>query len=184
MLWLLVCAVPTAQADGILARRADAELTQDGQLSLSTRFQTKLSSSLNDALAQGVTLTFRLEFELTRPRSTAYYLNLKEWFEPHASLTFKLSYQSLTSRYRVTIGSFSNYYRSLSEAMGALGSIQDWRVLQSGALDPRNSGSVAGRVRLVLDISELPKPFQLNALGSGEWSLSSNWTSITMKEGS
>ncbi len=184
VLWLLVCAVPTAQADGILARRADAELTQDGQLSLSTRFQTKLSSSLNDALAQGVTLTFRLEFELTRPRSTAYYLNLKEWFEPHASLTFKLSYQSLTSRYRVTIGSFSNYYRSLSEAMGALGSIQDWRVLQSGALDPRNPGSVAGRVRLVLDISELPKPFQLNALGSGEWSLSSNWTSITMKEAS
>lgn len=90
----------------------------------------------------------------------------------------------MTSRYRVTIGSFSNYYRSLAEAMGALGSIQDWRVLQSGALDPRSPGGVAGRVRLVLDISELPKPFQLNALGSGEWSLSSNWTAINMKDAS
>jgi len=186
LIWLAVCAVPTAQADaiGITARRADAELTTDGQLSLSTRFQTRLPGSLNDALEQGVTLTFRLEFELTRPRTTAYYLNLTGWFEPHASLSFKLAYQSLTNRYRVTIGSFSSYYRSLNEAMGAVGSIQDWRVLQSGTLDGRSPGSVAGRVRLVLDIGELPKPFQLNALGSPDWSLASGWTTISVKEGS
>ncbi|WP_293759889.1 DUF4390 domain-containing protein [uncultured Aquitalea sp.] len=182
-IWLLACTVMTAQAEGIVARRAEAELTPDGQLSVSSRFQTRLPNSLSDALQQGVTLTFRLEFQLTKPRSTAYYLDLKEWFDPHASLAYKLSYQPLTSRYRVTIGSFSNYYGSLNEAMGVVGAIQDWRVLDNGALDPKSPGKVAGRIRLVLDIGELPKPFQLNALGSSDWSLSSNWTSLNVKEG-
>ena len=95
-------------------------------------FNIKLPSGLTEALTQGVPLTFRLEFELSRPRLTAYYLNVSQWFAPHASISFKLSYQSLTDRYRVTIGSFSNYYSSLNEALRAIGAIQSWRVLDPG----------------------------------------------------
>lgn len=180
---LLLCSMCMAQAEGIVARRAEAELTSDGQLSVSTRFQSRLTNSLSDALAQGVVFSFRLEFELTRPRLTAYYLSVREWFDPNATISFKLSYQSLTNRYRVSIGSLSSYYATLSEALNAVGAIQGWRVLDSGTLDPKSPGKVSGRVRLLLDISELPKPFQLNAFGSSDWSLSSNWTSLDVKEG-
>jgi hypothetical protein len=38
-------------------------------------------------------------------------------------------------------------------------------------------------VRLVLDVSELPKPYQLNAFASPDWTLSSNWISLDMKGG-
>ncbi|HJV07461.1 MAG TPA: DUF4390 domain-containing protein [Chromobacteriaceae bacterium] len=178
--WLLTCTVATAQAEGIAPRRAEALLMSDGQLSVSTRFQTRLPYSLTETLAQGVVLTFRLEFELTRPRTTSYFLDLRQWFEPHASLAFKLAYQPLTNRYRVTIGSLSNYYASLNEALNAMGGIQDWRVLEPGALDPRRPSQVAGKVRLSLDIGELPKPFQLNALGSSDWSLSSGWQNLVI----
>ncbi|WP_243729337.1 DUF4390 domain-containing protein [Paludibacterium purpuratum] len=177
---LLVCLSHFAWADSISARRAEAELV-DGQLAISTRFGIKLPPGLSEALTQGVPLTFRLEFELTRPRTTAYYLNLSQWFAPHASIIFKLSYQPLTDRYRVTIGSFSNYYASLNDAMRAIGAIQSWRVLNAGTLSGDTPDQVAGRVRLVLDISELPKPFQLNALGSADWTLGSNWVALDMK---
>ncbi|MBV8047502.1 MAG: DUF4390 domain-containing protein [Paludibacterium sp.] len=177
---LLLCLTQLAWADNVSARRAEAELV-DGQLAISTRFGVKLPAGLGEALTQGVPLTFRLEFELTRPRTTAYYLDISQWFSPHASMTFKLSYQPLTDRYRVAIGSFSSYYSNLNDAMRAVGAIQSWRVLNPGTLSGESPDQVAGRVRLVLDISELPKPFQLNALGSADWTLASNWVGLDMK---
>ncbi len=180
--WLLTCAVLPAWGDGISAIRSDAELV-DGQLSVSTRFNVKLPTTLYQTLTQGIPLSFRLEFELTRPRTTAYYLSVKEWFDPHASMVFKLSYQPLTNRYRVTIGSLSTYYQSLDKALASLGAIQGWRVLDSGALSGVSADKVAGRVRLELDIAELPKPFQLNALGSPDWGFASNWTTLDVKGG-
>jgi hypothetical protein len=169
-----------AFADTLHASRAEAELA-DGQLAVSTRFQVKLPQPLSDALEQGVTLAFRLDVELTRPRVLAYRLSLAQWFEPHASLTFKLSYQALTGRYRVTIGTLPRYYPSLPEALAAVGSIRGWRVLEPGALNGLSAHEVEARARLALDIGELPKPFQLNALGSPEWGLSSDWVSLGMK---
>ena len=183
VLGLLCCLIPAAQADAIAPRRAEAEVMPDGTLSVSTRFLTRLTPSLSEALQQGVALGFRLEFQLIKPRTTAYYLSLREWFDPHAQLSFKLSYQSLTGRYRVSIGSLSNYYPSLREALAAIGAIQGWRVLNPGTLDPRKPGEVAGQVRLLLDIGDLPKPFQMNALGSDDWSLDSDWVKLDVKEG-
>jgi hypothetical protein len=170
-----------ALADTIPNSRAEAELAGDGQLAVSTRFQVKLPPALADALEQGVTLSFRLDVELTRPRLIAYKLSLSQWFEPHASLVFKLSYQALTNRYRVTIGSLSRYYSSLSEALSAVGSISGWRVLDPGVLSNVSPHDVEARARLSLDIGELPKPFQINAFGSSDWGLASGWVYLNMK---
>lgn len=182
LIWLIACAALPAWADSISATRSEAELL-DGQLAVSTRFDIKLTPGLSDALTQGVALPFRLEFELTRPRSTAYLLNVREWFEPHAELHFKIAYQSLTSRYRVSIGSLSRYYATQAEALSALGAIHGWRVLEAGTLSGVPADKVKGRVRLMLDIGQLPKPFQLNALGSADWSLGSGWIDLNVKEG-
>jgi hypothetical protein len=62
-----------------------------------------------------------------------------------------------------------------------VGAIQGWRELNPGELSGSSPDQLAGRVRLALDISELPKPYQLNALGSSDWTLSSNWVSLDMK---
>ena len=43
-------------------------------------------------------------------------------------------------------------------------------------------GSVyAAAVRMRLDVSQLPKPFQLNALASRDWNLSSDWHRWSVK---
>ena len=176
----LLCVLP-AQADTINASRAEAELTSDGQLLVNTRFDVQLPPSLNQALQQGVALDFKLDFELDKPRFTAYGLKLSNWFDPTASMNFKLSYHALTQRYRVTIGSLSNHYATLGEALRATGAISGWRALGSGKLSGLKPSEVAGRVRLTLDLGNLPKPFQLNALGSSDWSLSSGWVNLSVK---
>lgn len=48
-----------------------------------------------------------------------------------------------------------------------------------GAL--RRDETYVGAVRLRLDTSQLPKPFQVNALGSREWQLSSDWYRWTLR---
>ena len=39
----------------------------------------------------------------------------------------------------------------------------------------------AGEVRLSLDISQLPRPFQLSALGATDWKLESDWTPMALE---
>jgi len=36
-------------------------------------------------------------------------------------------------------------------------------------------------IRMRLDVSQLPKPFQINALASRDWNLSSEWFRWTLK---
>lgn len=182
---LLLCllAMPMAQAaEDIVARRVSARV-EDGVMAVSTRFQTTLPPSLQDALQQGVPLSFQLTFELTKPRSTAWWHQLKNLFEPTAKLDFKLVYYRLTNRYRVVIGGLASNYGSLAEALGAVGSIAGWRVLEVSDLTVEHQRELRGRVRLELDIGQLPRPFQLNALGSRDWTLASEWITVAPEVG-
>lgn len=173
----LLSALPAQAAEDIVARRLSARI-EEGALEISTRYQTTLPASLQDALQQGVPLTFQLTFELTRPRSSAWWQQLKTLFEPTATLNFKLVYYRLTNRYRVAIGGLATNYGSLNEALSAVGSIAGWRVMDVSAWDSDTQRDLRGRVRLELDISQLPRPFQLNALGSRDWKLESDWITV------
>lgn len=178
--WLVCTAVP-GWAEGITVRKAELEFV-DGQISVSTRFNIKLTNTLYQAMTQGIPLPFRLEFELARPRIASWYLSLAEWFNPHARLIFKLSFQPLTNRYRVTLGSLSTSYPTLEKALAAVGSIQGWRVLGADELVWfSTTDKIVAHVRLEVDIGELPKPYQLNALGSSDWALTSGWVNVEIK---
>ncbi len=48
-----------------------------------------------------------------------------------------------------------------------------WLVAESGALQKDETYTVA--VQLSLDVSALPKPIQVSALGNGDWRMSSGW---------
>lgn len=184
LLLLAACLLPvTAQAaDGITMLRARAEVEEQA-LAISTRYQIVLPAALQDAVQQGVPLTFRLTFELTHPRSSAYWLRFKHFFEPTASISFKLMYYRLTNRYRVAIGGLANNYSTLQEAIAAVGSIAGWRVLDVAEWDESDRKLLRGRVQLELDIGQLPRPFQLNALGTSDWSLESPWSQVAVEGG-
>ncbi len=169
---LLVCALAAfpalaAQPHGIEVSRATVTVAEDNYL-LEADIDMVLSTPLEDALHKGIPLYFLLEFELVRSRW--YWFNDKAVVLQRQS---RLSYNALTRQYRVGIGAFYQNFPTLKEALQFMSKVRRREDLEPGAL---NKGTAhAAALRLRLDTAQLPRPFNLNTLGSREWNLGSDW---------
>lgn len=167
VLWLIAADPVPAHADGIEVRKAALTAAEESYF-LDAEFDIVLTHTLEDALNKGVPLYFVLEFELIHPRW--YWFNEKI---ASAQQQYRLSYNALTRQYRVGVGTLYQNFGALAEAMEFLSKVRLREVAGLGALK-KESGYVAA-VRLRLDVAQLPKPFQISAVGSREWSVSSDW---------
>ena len=181
-LWLAIgafIAAPSAAfADeriGVMA--AALEPARDSQnmggdaLLLNATFEFELPQALEEAVQKGIALYFNIEFELFRKR---WY-----WFDRRvasSTLTYRLSYSPLTRQYRLARGGLSQSFESLDEALALLKSVRNWKVAEKSVLSPRDEYSA--QVRMRLDVTQLPKPFQVNAITSREWTLTSDWREV------
>ena len=157
----------TASAEGIKIKSFELERVDSDWL-LNATFEIELSSGLEDAVQKGVVLYFQTEFDLTRSR---WY-----WFDEKPAIAqrqTRLSYQPLTQQYRIASEGFTFSAKTISEALQAVGSIGGWRVIEGNQLDAGKSYTAA--LRMTLDLSKLPKPFQVNALNNRDWNVSSDW---------
>ena len=168
-LFLMVLGIfsTTVSAEGIKIKSFELEKVDNDWL-LNAAFQIELSPGLEDAVQKGVVLYFQAEFDLMRSR---WY-----WFDEKSVLVqrqTRLSYQPLTQQYRIASEGFTFSAKTMSEALQAVGSIGGWRVIDGTQLD--SSKSYTASMRMSLDLSKLPKPFQVNALNNREWNVSSDW---------
>jgi Domain of unknown function (DUF4390) len=162
-----------ARAEGILVRDAALVAAEEGYY-LEADFEITLNATLEEALNKGVPLYFLLEFEMIRPRW--YWLDDKL---VNTQQQYRLAYNALTRQYRLGIGAFFQNFNELNEALSFLSRVRRRQVLELGML---SRGSVySAAVRMRLDVSQLPKPFQLNALASRDWNLSSDWHRWSVK---
>jgi len=162
----------SARAEGIKIKSFELERI-DSDWVLNAAFQIELSPGLEEAVQKGVVLYFQTEFELTRSR---WY-----WFEERPVFVqrqIRLSYQPLTQQYRIASEGFTFSAKTISEALQAVGSIGGWRVIDNSQLDA--SKLYTASLRMTLDLSKLPKPFQVNALNNREWNVSSDWLHIPL----
>lgn len=166
-LLLGACAALPARADGIEVRNAALISGEDGYF-LEAEFDIALTHTLEDALNKGVPLYFTLEFELIRPRW--YWFNEKLG---NARQQYRLSYNALTRQYRVGVGTLYQNFATLAEALAFLNRVRLRDIVEPGALG--KGASYTAALRLRLDSSQLPRPFQVSAVGSREWSISSDW---------
>ena len=163
----LVLLAPAVHADTIAVRSAELRVDEDTYV-LNAEFDLAINPTLEEALQKGVPLYFLLEFEVIRPR---WY-----WFNEKLLKTqqqYRLSYNALTRQYRLGVGSLFHNFSALPEALDFLSRVRRRQVLEPGMLDKGNT-YIAG-VRMRLDVSQLPKPFQLNALASRDWNFGSEW---------
>jgi hypothetical protein len=173
-IWAVVlCALfvvhPVARAaEGIEIVQAHLEPGDDGYR-LSATYAFDLTHGLEEALARGIPLYFTTEVEISRPR---WY-----WFDEktiRASQTARISYNVLTRQYRAsTIGSLQQNFSSLDDALTLIKRPSRWEVAPRNALKPGETYNVA--IHVELDVTQLPKPFQVNALNNADWRLSSDW---------
>ena len=154
-------------AEGVEVRLASLQVTDD-RYALDADIDIQLTSSLEDALQKGVALYFQLEFELVRGR---WY-----WFNERAILfeqPFRLSYNAITRQYRIGIGAFYQNFEHLKDAIYVMSRVRRRAVLDSGPLN--KSSNYQASIRLRLDVSRLPRPFNINAVGTKDWNLGSDW---------
>jgi hypothetical protein len=166
--------VQSAAAEGVEIVQAHLESSEDGYR-LSSTFAFELNRALEDAIARGIPLYFTTDIEITRPRW--YWLDEKAVRE---SQSIRISYNVLTRQYRAAIaGGLQQNFSSLDDALSLVRRPPRWLVAEKKSLNPGETYSVA--VRMHLDITQLPKPFQVNALNNSDWRLSSDWTHFTFK---
>jgi Domain of unknown function (DUF4390) len=154
-------------SEGIVAQSAALELMQN-EYQLSADFQINLGTTFEDALNRGVPLHFVLEFYLWRPR--------RWWFDQeiaHVEQTSKLSYNPLTRQYRVSSGALYQNFSTLDDARTLLSRVRGLAVADAQALT--RDRHYQASVRMWLDVTQLPKPFQMNAVTSKGWHLLSDY---------
>jgi hypothetical protein len=176
-LWLAAAwvAVPgTVLADeriGVMAASLESARESGDALLLNATFEFELPQALEEAVQKGIALYFNIEFELFRKRWW--------WFDPRvasSTLTYRLSYSPLTRQYRLARGGLSQSFETLDEALSLLKSVRNWKVGERSMLHPREEYDA--QVRMRLDVNQLPKPFQVNAITSREWTLASDWRQV------
>ena len=164
----LFCVVPAAQAaEGILVKRATVEPVEGGW-QLEAEFDIQFSQRLEEAVNRGVPLYFVVEFELSRPR---WY-----WFDEKPvqfSQTYKISYTPLLRQYRLSNGNVYQNFTRFEEVTRVLARLRDFHIADRSAF--KKDVTYQASLRMRLDTAQLPKPFQLNAIASRDWSLASDW---------
>ena len=162
-----VLAAFPVHADEIEIPDARLSATEDGVV-LSADFTFDLTPRLAEVVTNGVPLYFVVEFELTRPR---WY-----WFDDKAAakrIQLRLSYHPLSRQYRLSTGVLQQNYGSLEEALNVLRRVRNWLVVERTAV--LADANYEAAVRMRLDVTLLPKPFQLSAITSRDLTLESSW---------
>lgn len=161
-------------AEGVDITQAHLENTEDG-IKLSSTFSFELNRELEDAINRGLPLYFTTEVEIRRPR---WY-----WFDEKsiaASETTRLSYNVLTRQYHAAIvGRLQQSFTTLDDALSLVRRPSRWLIADKGALKSGGVYSVAVRMRL--DVAQLAKPLQVNAINNSDWRLSSDWKTFVFK---
>jgi hypothetical protein len=173
---LLIGLGGSVQADeriGVIAAALEPAPGGAGGVVLNATFEFEMPQALEEAVVKGIAIYFNIEFELFRKRW--YWLDRKI---STSTLTYRLSYSPLTRQYRLARGGLSQPFESLDEALGLLKSVRNWNVIEPGVLMARDSYDA--QVRMRLDVTQLPKPFQVNAITSREWNLASDWRELAV----
>jgi len=149
----------------VVRHGADPGTFVDAQIDL------QLPVALSDAVEHGIALYFVIEVEVSRSR---WY-----WFDKRLlddSVQYRLSFSPLTRQYRLTRGGLAQPFESMDQALAILRHVAQWRIGDADLFD----GNTRARLRVRLDTSMLPKPFQVSAITERDWTLASEWFPLVL----
>jgi hypothetical protein len=159
---LMLAVSPGVRAEPLVLDSFELTRSDEGlMLSFSARFE--LTRVVEDALQKGVPLFFVAQAEVYRSR---WYWRDKE--VNSVTRTWRLAYQPLTRKYRVTFGGLSQNYDNLSDAMVAVSRTANWKLADASMLD---DGSHYVEFSYQLDTTQMPRPMQIGIGGQSDWAL-------------
>jgi len=174
---LLLCCLGSGGA------RAEAAVEVQGlrlersgdDLLLSAGLKFELPQPVEEALLKGVAVFFVAEADLLRER---WY-----WVDKRLASVqrhMRLVFQPLTRRWRLAVGAgpitangqgvaLNQNFDTLPEALAAVQRISCWRIAEQTELESGVRYRLEFRYRL--DVTQLPRPLQIGALGQSDWTL-------------
>lgn len=174
-LMVLSMAITEASADSITVRDAKTRLADKLYL-VNADVEISLSPTALEALENGVALTVVIDLEILRVRELI-------WNEVIAELEAKrrLSFHPLSNQYLVEDlnAGATRTFRSLREALEALGQVRDFPLIDAYFLE--RGESYVLQIGAYLDIESLPTPLRMLAYLNPDWHLSSEWYEFPLK---
>ncbi len=176
---VLLSSVATAQSATEITQYQVERLEDEIVISAQVAFE--LPAAVEEALLKGVPLYFVSEAEILRER---WY-----WYDKKISVVerhLRLAYQPLTRRWRlnVTAGAgrdasfglaLNQSFDTLAQVLTAIKRVSKWKIADAGDLDGNQKYKVEFRFRL--DLNQLPRPFQIGALGQSDWNIAASSSS-------
>lgn len=173
--WALALAVALAVLAGVgLPRPAHAQGVElstfevsraDGELLLDFVARPGLSKAVEDAMQRGVPIYFVAQATLYRSR---WYW--RDERVARVTRTWRLSYQPLTSSWRVGFGTLSQSFATAEEALAVASRAARWKVADLDQLEAGERYYLEFSYRL--DDNQLPRPMQLDLAAQADWQLS------------
>ena len=169
-----------AEISNVTAER----LEEDVLLSAQVAFE--LTSTVEEAMLKGIPMVFVVQAEITRER---WYWSDKK--VAMAERYIRIAYQPLTRRWRlnVTTGAdrgggaglaLNQSFETLAQALSVVKRQFRWKVARVADIDGAQKHRLELRFRL--DLSQLPRPFQIGAIGQSDWDISTSYSTPLVLE--
>ena len=173
---LLLCFSQVSQVSRAAdLKQLNVERAEDG-VYLSAVVNFELPAAVEDALSKGIAMFFVAEADV--------YQNRWYWSDRRvasATRTIRLAFQPLTRRWRVNIANglinsvglratLNQNYESLPEAMSAVQRLSRWRIADNAEIEADGNHRI--EFNFNLDLSQLPRPFQIGVVGQKDWAVS------------
>jgi hypothetical protein len=152
---------PAVEVVSLAATRGAEDITVDYQL------RVTLPPAVEEAARRGVPLYFVASATLWRPR----------WYWRDDRITrarreWRLTYQPLTSTWRVSQGGLGQSLDTLGDALAVMTRAGAWRIADASAAEADGRHYI--EFEWALDATQLPRPLQIGVTGVGggsDWSL-------------
>ncbi len=153
-----------------------ALLRRSEGLFLSARLPLEINPTVEEVLRKGVPLHFLWKAELIQSR---WY-----WIDKtvaSVARTVRLAYQPLTRRWRLSYANglpgssglqygLHQNFESLADALLGVGHVSNWKLVDAARW--RSAGEQRVEFSFALDLTQLPRPFQLGLFSQSGWNLS------------
>ncbi|TAL87871.1 MAG: DUF4390 domain-containing protein [Candidimonas sp.] len=177
LFFLVLCVGLVSQADHALA--ADPAqvvkidpVARDGKLYIDADVQFEISHELRNAAQKGVPIYFTADLKITSKRWWWFDRTLVD-----AQRTWRIVYNALTQQWRIGTGDLSLPESSLDDSLSMIRHIRGWDVIDIHSM--ARGQTYHGRIRVRLDTTRLARPFQIDAISSNAWSLTTPWKDFT-----
>ena len=172
-------------AAGVLHAQVATDITQlrlersEDEWQVSAQMQFEVPQVVEDALLKGIPMVFVFNADVLRER---WYW----WYDKKVVSTerqMRLAYQPLTRHWRLNVSNgpispsgvglvLNQSFDSLTQALSVIKRLSKWKVADANELDA--SVKYKLDLRFHLDLGQLPRPFQIGALGQSDWDISAS----------